>query len=90
MTTRRWMVAVAMIAFAIESVKIGERWLSYRQRAVYHARLAETGMDLAPSGDAALILSPRDIAYHGELKVKYERAATRPWLPVEPDPPPPP
>ena len=26
-------------------------------------------------------------AYWGALRVKYERAARRPWLPVEPDPP---
>jgi hypothetical protein len=28
-------------------------------------------------------------AYHHELRIKYERAARYPWLPVEPDPPPP-
>ncbi len=28
-------------------------------------------------------------SYHEFLKRKYERAATRPWLPVPPDPPPP-
>jgi hypothetical protein len=27
--------------------------------------------------------------YYDELKAKYERAAARPWLPVEPDRPPP-
>lgn len=29
----------------------------------------------------------RVTAYFGSLKRKYERAALRPWLPVEPDPP---
>jgi hypothetical protein len=28
-------------------------------------------------------------AYHGELRIKYERASRYPWLSVEPDPPPP-
>jgi hypothetical protein len=28
-------------------------------------------------------------AYFDRLRHKYERAAARPWLPVEPDPPPP-
>lgn len=27
--------------------------------------------------------------WYAELKRKYERAAARPWLPVDPDPPPP-
>jgi hypothetical protein len=29
----------------------------------------------------------RRAAYWGALRVKYDRAARRPWLPVEPDPP---
>jgi len=29
------------------------------------------------------------VAYFGAQKLKYERAAMRPWLPVEPDEPPP-
>jgi hypothetical protein len=29
------------------------------------------------------------IDYYAALKRKYERAAARPWLPVDPDPPPP-
>jgi hypothetical protein len=31
--------------------------------------------------------SYRRAAYWGALRGKYERAARRPWLPVEPDPP---
>jgi hypothetical protein len=30
---------------------------------------------------------PAIAAYHDALKIKYERAARYPWLPVEPDPP---
>jgi hypothetical protein len=33
---------------------------------------------------------PSHIAYHEALARKYRRAARHPWLPVEPDPPPPP
>ena len=29
------------------------------------------------------------IDYYAALRHKYERAAARPWLPVDPDPPPP-
>ena len=31
----------------------------------------------------------KQAAYHAQLRRKYERAAARPWLPIEPDPPPP-
>lgn len=31
--------------------------------------------------------SLRSAAHHGALRVKYERAANAPWLPVGPDPP---
>ena len=30
------------------------------------------------------------VAYHRKLAAKYDLARRRPWLPVEPDPPPPP
>jgi hypothetical protein len=32
---------------------------------------------------------PAMAQYHDAMRIKYERAARYPWLPVEPDPPPP-
>ena len=32
----------------------------------------------------------RSIVYHQELERKYQTAASRPWAPLTPDPPPPP
>jgi hypothetical protein len=88
MTTRRWMVAVAVVAVAITGVRIGDRWLSYRRIAAHHSQMAETGMkmiDGLPS--AAEVLTPQNIDYHAEMARKYQYAARYPWLPVEPDPP---
>jgi hypothetical protein len=46
--------------------------------AIHSSRAAERSALLTASG------------YHRRLHEKYERAAQRPWLPVAPDPPPPP
>jgi DNA-binding transcriptional regulator of glucitol operon len=43
MTMRRWMVAVAVVAFAIAAAWIGNQWLAYRQKAIYHADVAKRG-----------------------------------------------
>jgi hypothetical protein len=32
-------------------------------------------------------LSRNRVAYHARLRVKYERVARYPWLPIDPDPP---
>jgi hypothetical protein len=39
------------------------------------------------AGDARL--HQRTAEYHAALRQKYERAASRPWVPIAPDPPPP-
>lgn len=54
------------------------RWLM--ERAQWHQMSAE--LDLART-----VRSDRLAEYHAALTAKYERAARRPWLPVEPDPP---
>ena len=42
------------------------------------------------SGDPQRVARGEQMAaYHRELRIKYERAATYPWLPIERDPPPP-
>ncbi len=88
MTTRRWMVAVAVVAFAIPAARIGNQWLAYRQKAVYHAEVAERGSILFLEFYAkyARRLRPKHVAYHAALARKYDYAARHPWLAVEPDP----
>jgi hypothetical protein len=86
-TVRRLMVTVAIVAVAMGSLAYVVRLA--RLRAYYHRRAVEC------SSAAAMFRSP---AYRDDvedpvaadrldrLADKYERAAARPWLPVEPDP----
>jgi hypothetical protein len=101
MSTRRWMIAVAVVAIALGLDRLYER----RQRALamarYH-RSKEREQRLAlvlPQYHAYLAtLNPesaqsilrgreRQLKWHGELRRVYERAARYPWLLVAPDPP---
>jgi hypothetical protein len=89
MTTRRWMIAVAVVAVA-SAIGLGLRRRSARfdRLADHHFALAgpsyprPTGWEL--SGPA--IFTPLG-SWHFALARKYHRAARRPWLPVPPDPP---
>jgi hypothetical protein len=46
--------------------------------------------DLTKSGQARQMLLLLWLRYEAHMYFKYQRAATRPWLPVDPDPPAPP
>jgi hypothetical protein len=87
MTTRRWMIAVAVVAVVLGGIVSPFRVYRTRQRyqslAINHA-LAEKAWHLANESDPDVL---KMIDYHARLKAKYERAAARPWLAVEPDPP---
>ena len=86
MTTRRWMVAVAIVGIVL-GVTI-ERHNRFRKIADYHQgeimKLARRLAAFAGSSDHPLI--PR-LDSHESMRLKYEHAARYPWLPVEPDPP---
>jgi hypothetical protein len=54
------------------------------------------GMKVEPQSEAVKAKRAADARmnqetaeYHAALKHKYERAASRPWVPIAPDPPPP-
>jgi hypothetical protein len=47
--------------------------------------LEDKGSDF-PTDRAIIEMYDRRASYHHQLKLKYERAARYPWLPVEPDP----
>jgi hypothetical protein len=100
MTTRRWMIAVAIFAVGLATVA-HFRGLVLRQRAAYHEKIeklvtASVG-DLAPAAmwpkaaqvraKAAVRANAAIRDRHARLKEKYWRAAHHPWLPVEADPP---
>ena len=103
MTTRRWMVVVAIVAFVIAGEQMRRASARYRLRAESHAlreadlrREAEKWRGVQPwvfgglRGQEArdVMLLPEFVEYHARFgRGKYERAARYPWLPVEPDPP---
>ena len=100
MTTRRWMVAVAIVAIGFGAFILVQRSRSYAALAALHAddenecrRIVEAveGIPLdAPiwrDWAANARRSRRLLQYHAALRRKYDLASRRPWLAVEPDPP---
>jgi hypothetical protein len=101
MTTRRWMIAVAVAALIMTRVEVRRRQNEFQQLAEYHKK--ERALIVAgrgrTSGEIEIWLrhdplqrswrhsSVWKAAYHSAMREKYERAARYPWLPVEPDPP---
>jgi len=86
-TTRRLMVLVAVAAiFAFGAVMV-RKAREYRHAAARHAIKARI-IELE-AGPATISKDRERAAYHSRMKGKYDRAASRPWLPVPPDPPPP-
>jgi hypothetical protein len=82
MTVRLLLVIVALAGLATEAALIGWRAWSYRKWAAEHARYLR-------SSRSFIYDSSELRGWHDQMRRKYERATLRPWLPVEPDPPPP-
>jgi hypothetical protein len=104
MTTRRWMIYVVVVALSVAGEQMRRRAVQYRRQAERHAKIelacrqAAARLPLMKPSDFRfycgtmvrdLLRTPRLAAYHADLRCKYEYAARYPWLPVEPDPPPP-
>ena len=87
LTVRGMMVAVAVVAVALSLIVLKRRSDGYRSLAGYHAAraMAESGTGPAESGFARIWTQQGE--WHKRMREKYERAASRPWMPVEPDPP---
>jgi hypothetical protein len=100
MTIRRWMITVVVVAVAARCETLRHWWIHDRpfvelDRAIHaHEHAIEEqryrGVDVptcfGPSM-SAYARNPRRAAHHARLKNKWQLAAARPWLPVEPDPP---
>jgi hypothetical protein len=94
------MIAVAVVALLFgTAAALWRRHLSFKRQADEYAKMENSEflrgyrVELArwPS-DGELKMKDehhRLKDYYKKLKLKYERAAARPWLPVESDPPPP-
>jgi hypothetical protein len=103
MTTRRWWAVAALVGVLVWSGQAVARWHRYRNLAQYHAtELANLNVVVMPAlefrdemgyfpgcalGQLYLEQACDKAEWHRRLKSKYERAATRHWLSVEPDPP---
>ncbi len=77
--TLRWlMLLIAVVAIGVWVWRMMKLQEGYWHEAQRHAILAASSE--AKKED-------RLTDYHTHLKLKYERAARYPWLPLEPDPP---
>lgn len=99
MTTRRLMIAVAILALAFGAIK----WVAeMRARsAAYSWRANEFGLSTVRSGSFVRTADGRWVdrfdnendrlmdAWTWRMVAKYRRLSYYPWLAVEPDPPPP-
>jgi tetratricopeptide (TPR) repeat protein len=100
MTMRRWAFAILALSVLLFAERTWARSKALRERAFYHFYQAFKGNSTC---NFPLIDVPRDPdflgmyyaqtsprrAWHARLAKKYATAASRPWLPVEHDPPPP-
>jgi hypothetical protein len=101
--TRRRMTAVGVIALMIGLVGLPRSLIEMRRRrlesiAAEHESKTISGMGCSYRGprsyydrDGRLMTEAevRAAGWHAKLAVKYRTAATKPWLAVAPDPPPP-
>jgi len=92
MTTRRWMIAVAVVALILWMASLLLLSARYRKRAGQY--------ELELMGATPILMGPRErhrivrppsahLLWAREMANKYRRASWCPWLPVEPDSPPP-
>jgi hypothetical protein len=93
-TVRRLMIAVAVLALLLGATAIRQRRAHFQSLADYHAVQARHiqsshGSMIRPGGTLVHVPlgSPSRAAYHKDMAIKYEHAASRPWMTVEPDPP---
>jgi hypothetical protein len=85
MSTRRWMVAVALVSIGLggylEARRLKQRHDACLAMAARHATIAE--FFRRPRGMEARLASAE---YHATLARRYAAAASRPWFPVASEP----
>jgi hypothetical protein len=99
-TVRRMLITVAALSVLTWLLVMTNRFVTLRRE--YEARsrrywMANLAYDDVHEDEPGVTPTPEHIrwkahrramrAYNGRLRRKYENAAARPWLPVEPDPP---
>jgi hypothetical protein len=94
LTVRGMMLAVAIVALVVWGERMRRASSAYWERAEFYRYLLTTPRNNPPPSEGESVASTTEIAqgrrlirYCEIMQAKYERAARRPWLPVEPDPP---
>jgi hypothetical protein len=94
MTTRRWMILVAVVGVSIQAIRWHVKWSrAYlwlaEQRAARksYRTLVIPGKGPVPINRKGELISPERDRWYAATSDKYYRAALFPWLPVEPDAP---
>jgi hypothetical protein len=89
----RLLAPLACVAFLLGAIVLWERTWYRSERAdqhdlwaAIHGGESSFPIPLAPTGFRA---SPEMATYHEQMSRKWKHAAYRPWLSVDPDPPPP-
>jgi hypothetical protein len=100
-TVRQLMVVTAILGFMMGAETVRRRWMYYHKRATeagQGAAIIRSGawgyrLVTDKSGRVHQIIdSPYALMWlnhYDALRRKYERAASRPWISMPPDPPPP-
>jgi hypothetical protein len=88
-TVRLLLIAVSVIALALGAEQLRRRRSAYLERAKRHATLEAWYHEYARLSPDVAKECRETAAFYGRLRAKYERAASRPWLALEPDSPPP-
>ncbi|MGP0062486.1 MAG: hypothetical protein ACLQGP_02635 [Isosphaeraceae bacterium] len=80
MTTRRWMVVVLIASVLLGVLVMLRRAAHFMRLALLHEHMAHLlRSTTGPSAD------PKGADHNERLARKYQRAAARPWLAIEPD-----
>jgi hypothetical protein len=96
LSTRHLMMLIALVAVRLGAARLWEDVLYCRQKAAFHEDMAAFHRGRWPtnmaSSDAALLAAvmrrrPELAVLHSRMREKWQEAASRPWISVEPDPP---
>jgi hypothetical protein len=95
-STRHLMILVAVVGVCLGVARVCQDVLYCRQQAAFHDDMAAFHRGRWPTNmdpkDAALLVAvmprrPELAVLHSRMSAKWQEAAGRPWVPVEPDPP---
>ena len=90
----RWPAPIAIVALLLGANLTLRRVIDRHGKAAHHDVMAslhggESSVPPMPPRTTGFHPCPELADYHVRMRRKWERAAARPWLSVEPDPPPP-